>query len=298
MNPGAANEQSTVLGVGTVTVGRTNDNQIVCMHKSLSRRHAEIAYDGKHVRVLDLQSKNGIFHKGMRVPSCVLSEGDTFRCGDISFLLEGATSKSPKLAVGVQTLPSPLAALGGIAEGGGRFSEPAVSDFDEGRYKDKLFLLIRATELLVGQVPLDRTLDELVVLAVQILEVDRIALLALSERSLSIEPKVVKTFVGGSTHPYSTRVVDWVVDNGSATSFADVSSDTTLPGDRKADAAIRSAMAVPINTGGGTIGVLYADSVSRADAFKPDDLAVFRALANIAAVAMDSHALRRVSPQG
>jgi GAF domain-containing protein len=52
-------------------------------------------------------------------------------------------------------------------------------------------------------------------------------------------------------------------------------------------------MAVPINPGGGTIGVLYADSISRTDAFRADDLALFRALANFAAIAMDSHALRR-----
>ena len=51
-------------------------------------------------------------------------------------------------------------------------------------------------------------------------------------------------------------------------------------------------MAVPINPGGGTIGVLYADSVSKVGAFRPDDLALFRALANMAAVAMDSAALR------
>lgn len=79
--------------------------------------------------------------------------------------------------------------------------------------------------------------------------------------------------------------MDWVVDRGSPTSVADVSTDENLPGDARDDAAIRSAMAVPINPGGGTIGVLYADSVSRTDAFRPDDLALFRALANISAVA-------------
>ena len=57
-------------------------------------------------------------------------------------------------------------------------------------------------------------------------------------------------------------------------------------------------MGVPINPGGGTIGVLYADSVSRTEAFRSDDLALFRALANIAAVAMDSDALRRNNGSG
>ena len=282
-----------LLSPGSVTIGRTRENQIVCMHKSLSRKHAQVDYDGKKIRIADLQSKNGVYFNGKRVPSCELVEGDSFRCGDITFLIEGATTRSPKISVGVQTLPSPLGLLDmSQSKRPTKVPPPAVVVEDDQRYKDKLFLLIRASELLCGEQPLDRMLDELVVLAVQVLEVDRIALLTLDDQTLEIKPKVIKTFVGAAPRPYSKRVVDWVVDKGSPTCFADVSRDKTLPGDAKEDAAIRSAMAVPINPGGGTIGVLYADSVSKAEAFRPDDLALFRALANMAAVAMDSHALR------
>ena len=293
MNPGSAEEETFMVSVGTSTIGRTKENHIVCMHKSLSRKHAQVDYDGKTVRIADLQSKNGIYHNGKRVPACEVVEGDTFRCGDITFLLEGATTRSPKISVGAQTLPSPLALDASLSKRVTKVPAHVVHLDDEQRYKDKLFLLIRASELLVGEQPLDRMLDELVVLAVQVLEVDRIALLTLDEKTLEIKPKVIKTFVGAAPRPYSKRVVDWVVDKGSPTSFSDVSRDKTLPGDAREDAAIRAAMAVPINPGGGAIGVLYADSVSKADAFRPDDLALFRALANLAAVALDSHALRR-----
>ena len=282
-----------MLTVGTFTIGRTKDNQVVCMHKSLSRKHAQLTYDGKKLRVSDMQSKNGIFFNGRRVPTCDLVEGDSFRCGDITFLVEGATTRSPKISIGVQTLPSPLGLDVSANKRTTKVPPPAVTIEEDQRYKDKLFLLIRASELIIGDQPLDRVLDELVVLAVQVLEVDRIALLTLDEKSLEIKPRVIKTFVGAADRPYSKRVVDWVVDKGSPTCFADVSTDKTLPGDAKEDATIRSAMAVPINPGGGTIGVLYADSVSQVGSFRPDDLALFRALANLAAVSMDSHALRR-----
>ena len=295
MNPGTAEEETFMILVGTSTIGRTKENHIVCMHKSLSRKHAQVDYDGKRVRIADLQSKNGIYHNGKRVPACEVVEGDTFRCGDITFLLEGATTRSPKISVGVQTLPSPLGLDASLSKRVTKVPPPVVHVDEEQRYKDKLFLLIRASELLVGEQPLDRMLDELVVLAVQVLEVDRIALLTLDEKTLEIKPKVIKTFVGAAPRPYSKRVVDWVVDKGSPTSFSDVSRDKTLPGDGREDVAIRAAMAVPINPGGGTIGVLYADSVSKPDVFRPDDLALFRALANMAAVALDSHALRRQS---
>ncbi len=289
MNPGTSEEQTLILAPGTSTIGRTKDNQIVCMHKSLSRKHAQLDYDGTKVRVADLQSKNGLFFDGKRVPTCELVEGDSFRCGDITFLLEGATMRQAKPSGGVHTLPSPVGLDAALNQRVTK--EPRV--IDDQRYKDKLFLLIRASELLVGELGLERTLEEIVVLTVQVLEVDRIALLTLDETSLQMKPRVIKTFVGAAPRPYSKRVIDWVVDKGSPTSFLDVSRDTSLPGNPKEDAAIKSAMAVPINPGGGTVGVLYADSVTRAAAFGQDDLALFRALANMTAIAMDNHALRR-----
>gem|GEM_PF-1465261 len=293
LNPGAPDEQSFVLAVGSVTIGRTRDNEITCTHKSLSRRHAQVDFDGRKVRVADLQSKNGLYFNGRRVPSCELVEGDTFRCGDVTILVEGATTKHPRISVGAQTLPSPLLVDPAASKRPTRIPAPAVvmADDDQ-RYKDKLFLLMRASELLVGELPVDRMLEELVVLAVQVLDVDRIAVIMLDDETLELRPRVVKTFAGASERPFSRRVVDYVVDRGSPTSFVDVSKDRALPGDIHEDIQVRAAMAVPVNPGGGTIGVLYADSISKAGLYKPDDLALFRTLANLAAVGIESDALR------
>lgn len=293
MNPGLPEEETFPLPVGTMTIGRTKDNDVHCLHKSLSRKHAKIEFDGHNVRVTDLHSKNGLFFKGKRVDKCELGDGDSFRCGDISFLIESATARHPKISAVAQTLPSPLALEASVSRRITRIASPAVLVEDEGRYKDKLFALIRASELLVSELSLEKFLDELVVLAVQVIEVDRIALLVLDDESLEMKPRVVKSFVKASSPPFSKRVVDWVVDHGSPASFANVSTDKSLAGDLRADARVKGAMGVPINAGGGTIGVLYADSLSEADCFRPDDLALVRALANVAAVALESDALRR-----
>lgn len=296
MNPGLPEEQTFPLRPGTVTIGRTRDNGVYCLHKSLSRKHAQLDYDGAKLELTDLQSKNGVFHKGRRVGRCQLQEGDSFRCGDITFLLEGATTRSPRglshagatLERPAQTLPSPFAVS--------PMKRPVSTETDtfgeHQRYKDRLFLLIRASELCVSEMRIDTILDELIVLAVQVLSVDRIALLALDDISLEMRPRVIKTFVNTPYQPYSKRVVDWVVDHGSPASFVDISRDRTLPGDATNDENIRGAMCVPINPGGGTIGVIYADSLSHPDCFHPDDLALLRALANLAAVAIESAALR------
>jgi adenylate cyclase len=294
MNPGLPEEQSFPLAIGGSTIGRTKDNDVFCLHKSLSRKHAKLEFDGAKIRVTDLASKNGIFFNGKRVQKCEVVEGDMFRCGDITFLVEGATARHPKMSTGpAQTLPSPLALDPSLSKRVTRVPSPAVIVEDDQRYKDKLFVMIRASELLVGEMSLERLLDEMVVLVVQVLEVDRIGLLVLDEQSLELKPRIIKTFVGAAPRPYSKRVVDWVVDHGSPASWANVSLDKTLAGDAREDQQIRGAMCVPINPGGGTIGVLYADSVSKADCFRPDDLALLRAVANILAIGIESDALRR-----
>jgi len=294
MNPGLPEEQSFPLPVGSITIGRTKDNDVFCLHKSLSRRHAKVENDGGTVRISDLQSKNGVFHNGKRVQKCEIREGDSFRCGDITFLVEGATTRSPKMSAAAQTLPSPLAMDASASRRPTRQPPPppVVMEEDQ-RYKEKLFLLIRASEILVSETSLENALEELIILAVQVLEVDRIVLLTLDDTTGEMRPRVLKTFTGSAPRPYSKRVVDWVVDNGSPASFGDVSGEHSLPGDVREDAAVRAAMAIPVNPGGGIIGVLYADSITRADAFRPDDLAMLRALANFAAVAIEGESLRR-----
>jgi len=288
-----------MLEPGTITIGRTKDNAVFCLHKSLSRKHAELEFDGTKVRIRDLQSKNGVFVRGRRVDRCELVEGDSFRCGDITFVLEGATVRTPASTQddrAAQTLPSPFA-LGPAALRRKAARQPQVLVDESQRYKDKLFLLIRASELCVSQLQIDTLLEELVLLAVQVLEVDRIVLLTLDDATLEMRPRVVKTFVTTSAMPWSKRVVDWVVDHGEPASFPDVSGDRTLPGDRGADAAVRAAMCVPIDPGSGTIGVIYADSLSRTDCFRPDDVALLRALANLAAVVIEGAAFREAGSE-
>lgn len=306
MNPGLPEEQSFRLAPGSMTIGRTKDNAIFCLHKSLSRKHAQLDFDGLKLRITDLQSKNGVYFNGRRVARCELVEGDSFRCGDITFLLEDVKARSPgpargKMDLVAQTLPSPFAlgAAGSLrpSAAAAQPRAPGVAQADDSqRYKDKLFLLIRASELCVSEMQIDRLLDELVILAVQVLEVDRIALLTIDEVSLDMLPRVVKSFADSARSPrspYSSRVVEWVLDHGSPSSFVDVSRDHTLPGDVALDEGIRGAMCVPINPGAGTIGVIYADSLGRTDCYRPDDLALLRALANLAAVAIEGAALRQ-----
>ena len=308
MNPGLPEQQSFVLTPGArVTIGRTKDNAVLCLHKSLSRAHAELSFDGDRVRLTDLQSKNGVFVNGRRVARAEIGEGETFRCGDVSFFLEGdgpahakadgrgktqPTPRSPSLPPNDRlnnTLPSPFAVDTYKSKPPPPSPGPGAEDE---RVKEKLFLLMRASELCVTDLPIDRLLQDLVGLAAQVFEADRLCVLMLDDRTLELRLRVNKSFVPVQKQAYSIRVVDWVVDHGSPVSYDDISTDRTLPGDLGPDEALRAAMCVPINPGAGMIGVFYADSLTLKGCFKADDVALLRALANLAAIAIESASLR------
>lgn len=77
---------TTRLMLGTQTLGR--QGEIGCNDPTLSRRHAEISYDGSSARVADLSSRNGLFVNGERVSAKTLSDGDVVRVGSSVWVAE------------------------------------------------------------------------------------------------------------------------------------------------------------------------------------------------------------------
>jgi pSer/pThr/pTyr-binding forkhead associated (FHA) protein len=73
----------------SLTIGRTDDNQIVIEHPKVSRQHAELVRRGSMVVLRDLGSTNGTWHNGVRVDELVLEAGDTFRIGDAQLVFKG-----------------------------------------------------------------------------------------------------------------------------------------------------------------------------------------------------------------
>jgi pSer/pThr/pTyr-binding forkhead associated (FHA) protein len=64
-----------------LTIGRTDENQLVIAHPKTSRRHAEISRKGGIFVLKDLNSTNGTWKDGEKVDQLILQDGDTFRIG-------------------------------------------------------------------------------------------------------------------------------------------------------------------------------------------------------------------------
>ncbi|NDG27740.1 MAG: FHA domain-containing protein, partial [Proteobacteria bacterium] len=95
-------EQLTGAGRGRIfefdgsrmSIGRSDDNQIVIQDDSVSRVHALIEQneDGSYV-LFDNGSRNGILVNGSRTDGSVISDGDTIQIGNVSFRLSFPNSK-------------------------------------------------------------------------------------------------------------------------------------------------------------------------------------------------------------
>jgi hypothetical protein len=65
-----------------VTAGRARECALAISDPSLSRRHFELAWDGKACHLKDLGSRNGTSVNGARVGEAWLRDGDTIEAGD------------------------------------------------------------------------------------------------------------------------------------------------------------------------------------------------------------------------
>lgn len=66
-------------------IGRVEDNDIVIEHRSVSRNHAKIVFDGRTHKIIDLQSANGILVNGEEYAMTDLRRSDLIELGHVRF---------------------------------------------------------------------------------------------------------------------------------------------------------------------------------------------------------------------
>ena len=71
------------LDRASLVIGRTDENDIVLRHRSISRHHAKIVRDGDHYTIVDLQSANGVRVNGEDYERIELNPGDIVELGHV-----------------------------------------------------------------------------------------------------------------------------------------------------------------------------------------------------------------------
>ncbi len=244
-----------------VIVGRALDCDLNIKHISVSRHHAILEYSPEKGGYLlsDLGSKNGTFVDGRIIsPNLLLRGGSVVKFGDVSF--EYVEEES--------------------GDGVGK------SKID--RYK----LILNLNKVINSNLNLEDVLKGIVDAALKITGAER-AFLLVSDESGKLEIKLAKNILGEWLEPekceISFNTAKRVYKTGQPFVSVDVSDDKSMVFHQSViKLGLNSVMAVPLKFKNKILGVIYVDSKLAVSSFDTDDLEIFLALADQAAVAIEN----------
>ncbi|MBN2549620.1 MAG: DUF11 domain-containing protein [Anaerolineales bacterium] len=94
-----------------MTIGRSPENDIILEFTGISRRHAQVIFDGQSYQVSDLDSTNGTFLENERLAANtphVWQPGENLRIGEIWLRLERSTQGQTTTAIPAEPVTRPI----------------------------------------------------------------------------------------------------------------------------------------------------------------------------------------------
>lgn len=304
--PETPNEKTYELKFGANTIGREKNNNIVMMHGSLSRQHAELTIGYNHVAITDLHSLNGTFVNDVKIDQCELKDGDSIRFGNVvlKFVDQLRIHKKKQtkeldeqVSIVKQVAPEPthITIQELLGEDGTNGSVIKLKQQDaEQRAVDKLQILLEVSKQLSTPEDPDQLLAKILDLLLEIMNVDRAAILMVNGATQELERRAVKSRSEIPTNYqfYSTKITNFVREKSEAILTADARSDNRFSdSDSILVQAIHASMCVPLKPRENVIGVLYVDNLSVANIYTDEDVEFLTALANQAAIAIENSQL-------
>jgi adenylate cyclase len=288
-----------------LSVGRTEGNDLILNHPSVSRKHAKFELRGEHWWIVDLKSTNGVKLNGNLVTEGQVAAGDKLSVGSV--LLDARALPSvdfnadsmfdnPSGTVirrisdfnsefGLDINEALLENKGPITRPPSQpgLREPAVS-------REKIFqVLVQVAKALLASEELQVVLTTVMDIIFRYLPVERGLIILFDEEGNPI-PKLTK-FIDGAEQqdiPISRTILKMVAQQQVALMTSNALEDARLLGGKSiAIHGIRSAMCVPLWNRQRVIGAVQVDSPIHIGSFTEEDLDLLTALANFAAVAIE-----------
>ncbi len=292
---GGAAEERFTLKIGPNLVGRSKENDIVVLHNSISRQHARLDVDAERVVMTDLNSRNGTSVDGLRVQRCRLKNSDVVQFGEVYFRFEDER-EAERARAAQRAAAMDISGLLSTGEEGRTTALRIRTVQPERRAEEKLRLLLTVSQYLSSPSSIEKLLPRVFDFLFQILEVDRAALLLVSEETGQLEPCIVRTNRGpaGPDPIYSQQIVDHVFQKGTSVLAGDALIDPRFKKTGSIVAnSIRAAMCVPLKARDTLSGVLYVDCSSVPNRYGEEDLEFLEAFATEAAVAVENSRLAK-----
>jgi len=259
----------------TLTLGRGEDCDLVVPDAAVSRRHAELTADERGLRVTDLDSANGVRVNGARVREGRAEANDLIAFGAAAFRVvarETATlADDPPPRTAVRSLVDVL---------------PTTGRDRQGRVLRGLLELVIGFP---GEPTLDRFLDGITALTFEHIDADRAVLLLLEAEGAGLRPAASRSRSGDSMPVVPRSIADRAVRDRAPVVTASAPDDDRFRSGSVVMLQVRSAICAPLLADGGRVlGVLYADTITRAEPFSDEEAAGLTAFAGLAATALAS----------
>lgn len=268
------------LEAGPARVGRSSSNVVQLLDPSVSREHAEFAFEAGRWSVRDLGSRNGTRVNGRPADQLTaVAPGDTVEVGHVSLRVAGGEAPATVMlqpATGGSSLRKRVTDVLQQASVGARESSRLVQ------------ILSEAGRLLVLPRPMRETCEEILKFVERAVPANRYVVLLRESTDADLVPVATRLVRGASASQalaLSQTIVRVVLDENTAVVTSDAMNDPRFAQAQSiAGQFIHSAMAVPLFDNDRVLGLLYADSSNPTVIYGEEELELLTLLANMAAV--------------
>lgn len=286
-----------------LSVGRTEGNDLVLNHPSVSRKHARFEPRDNGWWIVDLKSTNGVKINGNLVTEAQVNASDKVLIGSVQLELKALPSVN---FTGDSMFDNPSGTvIRRISDFNSEFgldvselidkssprapSEPGVK-LEPSVTREKIFqVLVQVAKALLQSDDLVTLLNTVMDMIFKYLPVER-GLIILFDDNGDPVPKLTKFIEGADQQdiPISRTILKMVAQQQVALMTSNALEDARLLGGKSiAIHGIRSAMCVPLWNRQHVIGAVQVDSPIHIGRFTEEDLDLLTALANFAAVAIE-----------
>src|SRR5438270_10679690 len=286
-----------------LSVGRTEGNDLILNHPSVSRKHARFELRGDNWWIVDLKSTNGVKLNGNLVTEAQVAAGDKLSVGSVLLdarampsvdfnadsmfdnpsgtVIRRISDFNSEFGLDIAEIMDKVPVTRPPSQPGLR--EPAVS-------REKIFqVLVQVAKALLASEELQVVLTTVMDIIFRYLPVERGLIILFDEEGNPV-PKLTK-FIDGAEQqdiPISRTILKMVAQQQVALMTSNALEDARLLGGKSiAIHGIRSAMCVPLWNRQRVIGAVQVDSPIHIGSFNEEDLDMLTALANFAAVAIE-----------
>lgn len=283
---------------GPLTAGRTEGNDLIFNHPSVSRRHGQFELRAGSWWVVDLNSTNGIKVNGTAVSEAGIKADDELNFGSLDLevrarpavdfsddtpfedmsgtVIRRISDFNSEFGLDVPVTGQPAAAV-----------DPATP---QGFTREKILgVLVQVARALMQSEDLNEILETVMEIIFKHLAVER-GLMILFDADGEPIPRLTKFREGADREdiPISRTILKMVRDDQVSLLTSNALEDARLMGGKSiAIHGIRSAMCVPLWNRNRVIGAIQVDSAIHIGRFTQEDLDMMTALANFAAVAIE-----------